>query len=233
MKAQEKIMISKPELAFANNRLTVRYDITGCGKGETVSVVMHAADSKGTVIKPVFIEGDLGKAVPCGLGKTIVWDIARDSIKIDEDISVEITGELNSLPVQVISGPAMLTRGRVLLSSAFVPGLGMKKASGKSSYFIFSGIVYGGAATAVYFSLESKKYKNRYESSSGTNEDFEKSDRFYKIATYTAVGTAGAWLVNMIWSAVIPIKDKGQKKASFYIAPDNNNKWAFGTRINF
>ncbi len=235
--AQDKVFISKPELSFADNKLTVKYDITGCGRGENVNITMKATNSKGNSLKPVFVEGDLGKMVPCGLGKTIIWDIAKDKIKMDDEISIEIEGEKEVPPVtqQAYMGPKKLTRGNIMLSSVFVPGLGMKKASGKSIYFLFTGLVYGGAGTAIYFNLSANKLKADYNNATGEQRDaiYDDWQHNYDMAKYAAFATAGIWVVNMVCSALIPVKESAQKKVSFYFMPDSRNNLLFGARMSF
>jgi hypothetical protein len=237
IKGQNEVNISKPELSFADNKLIIRYDITGCGRGENVNIRLIVLDSKGDTLRPVFIEGDLGKMVACGLGKSIVWDIAKDKIKLDDELSVQIRGEKFTQPAtQIIySGKNALTRGNVLLSSVFVPGLGQKKASGKSAYFIFSGLVYGGIGATVYFNIKSSGLKEDYNNASGAERDNLYNDwqNAYDMTVYSAIGTAGIWAINMIWSAVIPIREKEQKKVSFYMIPDSRNTFLLGARICF
>jgi hypothetical protein len=237
IKAQNEVNISKPELSFTDNKVTIRYDITGCGRGENVNIRLIVLDSKGDTIRPVFIEGDLGKMVACGLGKSIVWDIAKDKIKVDDELSVQIKGEkYTQPPSQIIyTGKNALTRGNVLLSSVFVPGLGQKKASGKSVYFVFSGLVYGGIGATVYFNIKSSGLKEDYTNASGTERDnlFNEWQKAYDMTVYSAIGTAGVWAINMIWSAIIPIREKEQKKVSFYMVPDIRNNFLIGARVCF
>ncbi len=101
LSAQEGFKISKPEPSFSNNTLIIKYDITGCGSGEFVDITLIILNSKGDTLKPGYISGDIGLRINCGFDKTIVWDLARDNVKIDEDIQILIKGK-RSVPVASI-----------------------------------------------------------------------------------------------------------------------------------
>jgi hypothetical protein len=234
---QSKTMISKPELSYMNNILAVKYNITGCGKGQYVDISLIVVNSKGDTLKPSTITGDIGNMVKCGPGKTITWDVASDNIKIDDDIVVMLVGKDHIPVTSIIKTPAnpRTTRGKAIASSFFIPGLGQKMASGKGCYLLFSGLVYGAAgASAYYFNME-KKYYADYLDSSGTEADnyFNKSEKSNDMGRYLLYGAAAAWVTNFIWSAVIPIKDKPVKKPALGLSTSGRDgllisaKWTF------
>lgn len=238
LSAQESFKISKPEPTFSNNTLIIEYDITGCGSGEFVDITLIILNSKGDTIKPVFISGDIGLRINCGFGKTIIWDLARDKVKIDENIDILIKGKKSALSVStiVVPGQKKITRGNILSSSAIIPGLGQKKASGKSAYFIFSGLVYGCLGTSCYFNfIKSKQLKKDYLVASGTVRDelFIKWGKSYDMTKYFIYGAAGAWVTNLVWSAIVPLKENPLKRADLGLTSFNKNdlmvsaKWTF------
>ena len=234
LSAQESYQISKPEVTFANNILTIKYDITGCGSNEYINITLIALNSKGDTLKPVFISGNVGKMVSCGLGKSIIWNLERDNIKISDDISVLLIGE-KYVPTVTYNGPKKLTRGNVILSSVFVPGLGQKKASGKPAYFIFSGLVYGSLGTSLYFNFKSASLKKDYLAATGVERDnlYNKWQSSYDMSKYFAYGAAGAWAINFIWSAVIPIKENASKKMDVSISSLRQNEILLSAKWNF
>lgn len=234
--SQDNVFISKPVLSFAKSILTIKYDITGCGKNEFMDIRCFVFDTKGDTLKPLYISGDLGRTVNCGMGKVITWDLGKENLKIHDDISVVIKGEKYLTPqANLYMGPKKLTRGNVILSSVFVPGLGQKKASGKPGYFIFSGVVYGGLGGTLFFNLRSAKLKTDYSNASGTLRDelYNKWEKSYNIGKYCAFGTIGAWAANIIWSAVIPIKDQKGKAMSLYFSPSRSNEMVLTAKLNF
>lgn len=234
---QSKVIISKPGLSYVNNTLTVKYDITGCGTGQFVDISLVVINSKGDTLRPAYITGDIGTMVNCGLGKAITWNVVKDNVKIDDDIEVMIVGKEIVPVISNISslGSSSVTRGKVIGSSIFVPGLGQKMASGKSCYLAFTGLVYGLGGASGYFYLRHKQYYDDYKTATGTEADelFTKSEKSFDMARYMLFGAAGAWVTNFIWSAVIPIKDKQLGKPSVSIIPIQKKELLFSATWTF
>lgn len=235
--AQETYNISKPELSLSDNILTIKYDITGCGNNESVNIRLIVLNSKGDTIKPVYISGDIGKNVKCGIGKSIMWNLEKERIIMIEDISVYVRGEKPVISNSAIKIPEQnkFTRGNIILSSTFVPGLGQSKASGKNCYFVFTGLVYGTLGASIYFSTQSEKYNDDYHAAVGSERDvmYDKWQDSYNKSKYFAIGSAGIWVTNLIWSAVMPINNhSGRKMSMNFIAP-NKNEFYLSAKWNF
>ena len=210
LSAQKDFRISKPEPSYSNNTLTIRYDITGCGSRELIDIKLILLNSAGDTIKPVSVTGDINQ-VNCGDGKMIRWYVARDSVKMDDDIQIIITGSRSapSVPAYVVYEDRRMKKGNILISSAFIPGLGQKKITGKPAYLAFTGLVYGSLGASGYLNfIKSKKLKEDYLAAIGEERDimFEKWEKSYNMTKLFAYGAAGVWAVNLIWSAVMPVK---------------------------
>ena len=235
--AQESYKISMPELSLSNNILTIKYDITGCGNNESINIKLIALNSKGDTIKPVYVSGDIGKNVKCGFGKSITWNLEKERITMTDDISVLIKGEKSVPSANVIKteDQIKLTRGKIIFSSALVPGLGQSKASGRKCYFVFSGLVYGSLGASIYYGIKSQNYNEDYHTAIGSERDvlYDKWQDSYNMSRYFAIGSVGIWITNLVWSMVIPINDYSGKKMSLnFIAPKKNEfyvsaKWNF------
>jgi len=236
--SQDEVKISPPEVSFLNDILTIKYDITGCGTRDYVDIELIILNSKGNRIKPAYITGDLGSKVSCGFGKKIEWNMVKDSVLIDEEIEVQLKGtpHIPETPPYTQPVTKRVSRGNVVISSFFIPGLGQMKASGKGAHLILSGIVYGAMGTSLYFNMKSNKYYDDYLVTTGTERDelYNKSINTYNISKYLLYGGAGAWLANMVWSAVIPIKEPERRRMelSFVSTPQQDGyllsaKWSF------
>ncbi len=232
--AQENIRISTPDVSMVNNVLTVKYDLTGCGTGDYINIRMVVLNAKGDTIKPVYVTGDIGSRVNCGFGKKIEWNIARDNVFVNEDFDIQVIGKpvVQEMPVYV-QQQKTLSRGNILLSSALVPGLGQKKASGKRGYLALSGLVYGAGGASLTSYLISKRIYDDYKAAPGAEGDelFSMSEKLFDLSQYLLYGAAGLWAVNMIWSAAIPIKETSNMKVGFIKTPKNgfliSAKWTF------
>jgi hypothetical protein len=234
---QSKIMISRPELSYINNTLTIKYDITGCSAGKFVDISMIVVSSQGDTIKPFNINGDIGNMVKCGFRKSIIWNVFNDNIKIDDDVEVMLVGKESTPATSIIAshGIPRVSRGKAILSSVFVPGLGQKMASGKGGHLLFSGLVYGTAGASVYFFLKGNEYYTDYKNTSGTEADnyFKKSETSNDMGRYLLYGAAGAWVTNFIWTALIPIKDKPIKKPALGLSTSGGNGLLISAKFTF
>jgi len=233
--AQENIRISTPDVSIVNNVLTIKYDLTGCGTGDYINIRLVVLNAKGDTIKPVYVTGDIGSRVNCGFGKKIEWNVARDNILVDEDFDIQVIGKPVKQEAPVYIQPQKtLTRGNIMLSSALLPGLGLKKASGKVGYLAFSGLVYGTAAASLGAYFRSMQLYDDYKAAPTSTESdnlYSKFEKTWNMAKFLGMGAAGVWTVNMIWSVAIPVKETSGMKVGLIKTPENgyliSAKWTF------
>jgi len=232
----QDIKLSTPEVTFSDNILTVKYDITGCGTGDYINIKLIVLNAKRDTIRPVYITGDIGSKVTCGFGKKIEWNVAKDNVQVNEEFEIQVTGKpvMPSVPSYPQVLPSV-SRGKIILSSVFLPGLGQKKASGKGGYLMFSGLFYGTAGASLAFYLQHRKLYEDYKAASGSERDdlYNRQYDKFNISQYLLYGSAGIWSVNMIWSAAIPIKGTSGTKLNVGLLslPENgymvSAKWTF------
>lgn len=236
--AQNKFKVSSPKLSFENNILSIEYNITNCSVNDIFFIDIEIKDSKGNIINASSLTGDIGKNISCGRAKKIYWNLADDNFLLNDEIEVEMVAERifvqtpsSSIPVQ---GNKTLTRGSVMASSILVPGLGQKKASGKSAHLLMSGLFYGTAGASAYFYSDYKKKYDLYLVETNQAESdrlFEQSEQAYNKARIFMYQAIGFWTVNMIWSAVIPIKDPDA--VALIVTPNEMGGLEFGASITF
>lgn len=220
--AQNSYNVSKPAISFSNNILTVKYDVTGCGRNELVGITLIVIKSTGDTLKPRFTTGDIGSMIPCGTGKSIEWNLEKDNIKINDDIEIVLKSSKYIPPSAAVK--TGLTRSKVIMSSIFVPGLGQSKAAKKPAYLVLSGIVYGSVGASLYFNSQATKYKDKYIAADALSADemFDKWQNSFNMSRVFLYGAAGAWAGNIIWSAIIPIKSSAKPKLGLSPFGSNN-----------
>lgn len=100
-----------------DNRLEIRYDITGSEEGTLHQVDLVMVDNMGNIVIPDSIYGDLGKGVEAGQDKLIVWEVFKeyDVIYGDFTATVVLDAPKNS---KHMGGPEFA------LLSLIVPGAG-------------------------------------------------------------------------------------------------------------
>jgi hypothetical protein len=236
-RAQVSYHISKPELSFNNNILTIKYDITGCGSGESIDISLLLINSKGDTLRPKYITGDIGSMIGCGFGKKIEWNLEKDKIRIDDDIEVVIKGKMPELTTMNNRSPGYkkLTRGDIVRASAIVPGLGQKKASGKSYPLVMSGLVYSGIGGSVYFVIKAKDYEEKYKNSNNSTSDemYEKWQKNYNMSKYFIIGTAAAYAGNLIWAALAPISNTPGRNLKLGFSAPVQDRFLISARWTF
>lgn len=238
---QAQVSISKPRLSYFNDTLVIFFDITNCNDA-VFEVEPRITTYGGTVINASNLSGDTGENVSCGNNKKIIWSLAEDDIRLNEEIEVQIMaeqlisnkeegGKVNQAGEKVKEGgdrdkeetmPSDLTapaysRANIMASSVIFPGLGQKKASRKGAPMLLGALGYGALATSGYFIYDyNKKYDQYLEAMSVTESEklYEESNKSFKTARNLIYGAAGIWAVNLIWSAVIPSSRTGNFAAA-------------------
>ncbi|AQG80544.1 hypothetical protein [Spirosoma montaniterrae] len=52
------------------------------------SIYLELETASGRIIRPISVNGDVGKAIKPGKNKLIAWDVVRDNVRVDEDVKV-------------------------------------------------------------------------------------------------------------------------------------------------
>jgi len=243
--SQTKARISTPDLTYYNDTLLIIFDINNCQSEEIFIIDPKVFTSDGREVSASGFTGDLGDNIRCGRNKKIIWSLARDDYQVNGDIEVQIFAEeviINMSPeekTEVIEKPVdrvttTYSRGNIISSSLVLPGLGQKKASRKAGHLFLGVLGYGSLATSGYYLMDyNKKYDQYLESSTAYEIDrlFLESEEAYKMSKYFVYGAAGIWVVNLIWSAVIPTTSRDNMAVG--ISPLNSGgielyaKWTF------
>lgn len=97
-------------------------------------------------------------------------------------------------------------------------------------------MVYGGLGASFYFNfIKSKQLKKDYLAATGVERDnfYTKWENSYDMSKYLLYGAAGAWAVNLIWTAIIPVKENYSKRMNMSFTTFRENellismKWTF------
>ena len=229
---QPDFEISSPRLFFAENQLSIEYDILKSVQKNLFTVWVVITDDSGNSLEPVSLSGDVGENIPGGNNKTIIWNIEKDKLLLDQEIFVEIriediTPRAKEKEIFLDSTTTPFNIGGLIFTSTILPGAGLTKINYVKPFWIIGIAGYGCIATSVIYN---KKAANNYESylnSYDINESknlFEKSqdqDWTSKILAYTAIGI---WVADLIWvTASVNKKNKlilMKRNQSFKIESD-------------
>jgi len=211
--SSQDFQITQLRLEFINNQLVITYNIDSKNAPAKFQISIQIKRQNGESINPKAITGDIGENIKSGNTRRITWDMGKDSIYLDEDISVEIKGE------KLIKS---FTKGSLILMSTALPGLGQTKMTGKP--WLIGGIAaYGALAGGIIF------YNKCYDTSVLFNDpltpqdekaDLEnKGNKEFLISRIFSVTAASIWVANIIWVAVAPNYRQPMKHAKLYIKP--------------
>ena len=225
----QDFQITQLKLEFYGNHLHIAYNIdnkTSIGK---FRIEIKINKQNGDSITPKSITGDLGNNIKSGNNKRIIWDLEKDSVFLDDDISIEVLG--NKLPES-------FNKGSLILMSTAIPGLGQTKISGKP-WWLCSVAAYGTLASGfiIYKSSLSTYDAYKAEDNPSTRTDqYSKAQKKLNIANTLFITSATLWVANIIWAAAMPNSNQSLKHVKVYLQPATipNYKGAMvALRVNF
>ncbi len=210
---QSHAEIRNVDFTVRNDSMFVTYDLGKASKQERFEITLQISTAAGKTINPLTVTGDVGKNIAGGKSKQIVWNIGKDNMVINEEIAVEVVA------TALVDEVKFVSRGKALLLSAVVPGLGITKLNNGEPYWIMAFVVYGAAAGSyLYLSLADQNYTKYLDARTESERNsLHSTVQSQKTISEVLMYTAGAmWLGNMIWTLATPNKTKpGTKGLSF------------------
>lgn len=210
--SSQDFQITQLKLEFIDNQLIITYDIGGKNASGKYNVSIEIKRQDGKSIQPKAIAGDLGNNIKSGISKRIIWDLEKDSLYLDEDISVRLQGRKLS---------ESYSRGSLLLMSTALPGLGQTKMTGKP-WWIGGVVAYGTLAGGIIYHKKSSDSFDLYrdEQDPLTRDKLSNQmDRESNISTTLFITAASIWVANIIWVAVAPYNSQPLKHTRVYVTP--------------
>ncbi|MBN2632726.1 MAG: hypothetical protein JXR66_04155 [Bacteroidales bacterium] len=198
----QSFLISEPDLAYDGSRLSITYDLKAGNEKDLFYIWVEIRDTSGNSVHTSSLKGEFGEKISPGNDKTIIWLPAEDSVLNDVDVTVEILGEKYETSFK---------KGSALITSAFIPGLGLSKIREDSKWWLMSIPVYGAVAGGLFYHFN---YLETYEAYSAESEIIPRNDLFSTaqkqsdISAVCFISAAAIWIVDMIWVAASPKRYK-------------------------
>lgn len=196
--AQSKATVENVDFAVEGETLVINYDLEKAKTGELFNVTVNIMTKAGKKINAFTFTGDVGKGIYGGKGKKIVWDLAKDNVYLDDEITVEVLAqsEMQAKPVSV---------GGAMLRSLVFPGWGNSYVKDGGAYWLIGVFGYAAAGGAVFFNNESYNAFEDYK----VSEDPAERDKLYSDAEdyqqkqkTLMVGAAAIWAADLIWTGI-------------------------------
>lgn len=212
--SQTNKAVSNVRIKESNDSLKIIYDAQGIKEGDSLLIEVKTK-SKPNVIHPKALSGDFGGNIKDGKGKTVIWDMKKDSFLINDSIQVNLSiAYIKEKKEDVIDKPPIVTKPKKNLGylSILVPGLGSYLVSDRRKVPIriaTAGVVYGLAAGAYF----SKKLSNDFYKTYLTFNKEAEAQPYYNDANLnnhiyymTAILGGAIWVTDIV-SAI----SKGRK----------------------
>jgi hypothetical protein len=210
--SSQDFQITQLKLEFYGNQLHISYNIDSKNSTSKFHIEIKINKGNGDPITPKSISGDLGDNIKSGNNKRIIWDLKKDTVYLDEDISVEIKGEKHI---------ESFSKGSLILMSTAVPGLGQTKVSGKP-WWLCSLAAYGTLAGGFIIYKSSLNTYNAYKAEDNPNtrtDQYNKAQKKLNIANTLFITSATLWVANIIWVVVTPTSNLPLKHVKVYLEP--------------
>ncbi len=88
--AQSHAQIRNVDFTVRNDSLFVTYDLDKATKQERFTISLKISTPSGKITTPYTLSGDVGEQIPGGQNKLIIWNIGKDNIVINEEITLEM-----------------------------------------------------------------------------------------------------------------------------------------------
>lgn len=228
--------IENTNLQIVSNKLEIIYNINNCNQNEKLTVWLEVTGKGGNTIEARTVSGDVGSNVDCGTSKKIIWDFVSDNVKENTDVDIVVRAVViatkETLVVTSDRGKPRHSKGKAILVSAILPGVGLSLTQNGKPWWIMS-IPYAacfGAALAYNSNAVNNYDKYLKEENIAKRNDL--ATKWSNQETYQyvyGVLAGGIWGLNMILTLALPNHSYPttallQKKQGFSFAMDYNKK---------
>lgn len=212
--------ISPPRLDFDGRQLLISYDVINSNQADQFYVWVEIEKKNGDKIKMKAISGEVGDKIKVGMNKKIYWTPERDSVFLDEDVTVEVKAEKYT---------KSFNKSSMVLMSSVMPGLGQTKISKGKPWWITGVLAYGTLAGGF---ISYQNYVSTYDSYNKETvgakraEFLAQAQKQKNISTALIATGATLWIGNLIWVSAIPNKYqplKNNVKLSLEKVPGSND----------
>jgi hypothetical protein len=190
--------ITPPKVEFDGKQLVISYDVINKNEGDQFYVWVEIEKKNGEKVRMKALTGDVGDKIKVGMNKKIYWIPEKDSVYLNEDVSVEVKAE---------KYVKSFNKGSMMLLSTAFPGLGQTKISKGKPYWLTGVVAYGALAGGF---ITHSSYLKTYDSYRIEEDPVKRKDLLNQ--SQKQMNTSGAlivtgvavWVANLVWVAVTP-----------------------------
>jgi hypothetical protein len=204
-----KAIIANVDFKLINkNELIINYDLLDAKPSEKFIITVKIITEAGKQISAKSFKGDVGENISGGTNKYITWTISDDIAYLDDKINVEVIATQQN--PQIIQPT---NKGKAILLSTILPGLGSAKISLRNWHIIKGIAAYGSIAGSFYLSNKSRKSYSDYQNAGVTTErdrlynQSVKEDQTSRVLLYAA---GAMWIID--YATILLSENRSQKK---------------------
>lgn len=192
--------ISPPKLEFDGRQLLISYDIINKNAGDQFYVWVEMEKKNGEKINMKTLSGDVGDKISVGMNKKIFWIPEKDSVFLNEEVSVEVKAEKYT---------KSFNKSSMMLLSTVMPGLGQTKISKGKPWWLTGVLGYGTLAGGL---IVHQTYIKTYDSYKIEEDPVKrvglrtKAQNQSNLSSALLVSGAALWVGNLIWVVITPNK---------------------------
>lgn len=214
----QKFLITEPEAEFDGYQLLISYDIVNKNQSDLFFVWVEIMNMDSVLIKAKAFKGEVGDNIKSGKNKKIIWTPEEDDIFLDEDIIVDIKGEMYE---------RSFDKASMILLSAVVPGMGQTRISKGKPWWLTGVATYGILAGGIIERVNCLKTYDSYKAESDPAvriNILDESQKQMKISNSLFISAATLWAVNIVLVSVTPNRYKPLQHIRFSVnsAPCNH-----------
>jgi hypothetical protein len=228
----QNFLITEPKLEFdtLNLKLSISYDLINKDQTDIFFMWVEIRNKNGVLIKANSFKGDVGDSIKPGNDKKIYWIPEDDAVYIDEDVTVELSGEKYI---------RTFNKGSMIALSAVVPGLGQSKMNKGKPWWLLGIPAYGALAGGF---IVHGAYQDSYNAYLNSTDQIERTDFLNKsqkqknLSGALFISAATLWGANIIWVAATPNRYRPLQhtKLSINSVPFNQNRVTLlSVRVDF
>jgi len=210
--SSQSSQIGTPKLEFDGQKLFISYDMINANQSDQFYVWVVIQKKDGQILKINSISGDLGDIKP-GTNKVISWEPAKDSVFLNEEVTVEVNAE---------KYVKSFNKGSAMLLSVLVPGLGQTKMSKGKPYWLMGVASYSALVGGL---VTYGSYKKNYDSYLIEEDPQKRADYLSQaekqanLSSAMFVTSAAIWITNLFWVALAPNRYESLKYKPLTLEP--------------
>ena len=196
----QQISITQSATDKKGNMIEIEYTITenNYKLKNFYNVFLDVKDQKGEKLDAHSLLGDYNVIKNCFGPKHIMWDIAKDSIFLNENVTVQVKAEVL---------PRLFSKPVELGLSGICPGWGLSRIHKGKPYWLLGLTGYGCVTASVILNRQASQNYRSYLDTEMKQESerlFDRAIRQDRLSETLAWAAAGIWAVNLLWVAVTP-----------------------------